>query len=268
MFSLENWIDGIEQHGTVGLPICNFSQIVGDNCKQTNCVNISLEGALPFQSSYTTIAYGCTNPQCRRISLSLDLFGFVYNGPVGRQQKYLTQRLLPRSNSKPQPDYIPLALREDYEEACAIRDLSPKAASTLVRRCLQGMIRDFCGINNKPTLDKEIKALKALVDEGKAPSGVTAESVNAIDHVRSIGNIGAHMERDIDLIVEVDPNEAQVLIELVQMLFEEWYVARHQRQERLERIKDIAETKQAVKNGPIPGDAEGKAAPISEGQVE
>ena len=34
------------------------------------------------------------------------------------------------------------------------------------------------------------------LDEYGAPQGVTKESVDAIDHVRTIGNIGAHMERD------------------------------------------------------------------------
>lgn len=233
-------------------PFCNCAQMINEGSKQTDRIAIALEGALPAQTSYTTQAYGCTNPKCRRISLSLDLYGFIYEGGRGRQRGYLTQRLLPRSSSKPQPDYIPYALREDYEEACAIRDLSPKAAATLVRRCLQGMIRDFCNINNMKTLSDEIKALKTLVDDGRAPSGVTEESVEAIDHVRGIGNIGAHMEKDIDLIVDVDPNEAQVLIELVEMLFDEWYVARHQRQERLGRIRDIAETKQQARKGQMP----------------
>lgn len=233
-------------------PFCSFAQMIGDDSKQTNNVQIALEGAVPSQTSYSTQAYGCTNPECRRISLSLDLYGFIYNAGQGRQRKYLTQRLLPRSSSKPQPDYIPYALREDYEEACAIRDLSPKAAATLVRRCLQGMIRDFCKITDKKTLNDEIKALEALVRGGQAPSGVTEESVEAIDQVRGIGNIGAHMEKNIDLIVDVDPNEAQVLIELVEMLFDEWYVARHQRLDRLESIKKIAEDKKEEKMGQIP----------------
>lgn len=230
-------------------PFCNFAQMIDDSSKQSNRVSLDLEGARPFQSSYTTQAYGCTNPDCRQISLSISLFGFIYNGNVGRQKCYLTRQLLPGSSSKPQPEYIPYALREDYKEACAIRDLSPKASATLVRRCLQGMIRDFCNINDKRTLNDEIKALKTLVDSGHAPSGVTEESVEAIDHVRGIGNIGAHMGKDIDLIVDVDPNEAQVLIELVEMLFAEWYVARHQRQERLGRLKIIAESKQEARQG-------------------
>ena len=36
-------------------------------------------------------------------------------------------KLLPSSYAKPQPDYIPEILRQDYEEACAIRDLIPTA---------------------------------------------------------------------------------------------------------------------------------------------
>ena len=106
------------------------------------------------------------------------------------------------------------------------------------------MIRDFCKIA-KGTLDAEIKALKAVVDEGKAPAGVTIETVDAIDHVRSVGNIGAHMEKDINLIVEVDPGEAQALIGLIEMLFSEWYVAKHERQQKLARIAAIAAEKKA-----------------------
>jgi len=83
------------------------------------------------------------------------------------------------------------------------------------------------------------------VDAGSAPSGVTYESVDAIDHVRSVGNIGAHMQKEIDLIIEVEPGEAQALIGLIEMLFSEWYVAKHQRQEKLAAIAAIAAGKKA-----------------------
>jgi hypothetical protein len=231
-------------------PFCNFAQIVAAENKQENDISLNLVGGVPSQSRYVTDAYACANPQCRRISLSMRVFGFVGDNNSLRQRNYLTLQVLPRSTGKPQPEYIPLALREDYEQACAIRDLSPKAAATLVRRCLQGMIRDFCEITDKRTLNDEIRALKALVNDGRAPSGVTEETISAIDHVRSIGNIGAHMEKDINLIVDIDANEAQVLIELVEMLFEDWYVARQNRQERLARIGVIANEKQETRDGP------------------
>jgi len=41
--------------------------------------------------------------------------------------------------------------------------------------------------------------------------------------------------------------EAQLLLDLIEMLFDEWYVARHQRQQRLARIAQAsAEKKQAI----------------------
>ena len=108
------------------------------------------------------------------------------------------------------------------------------------------MIRDFCGIS-APTLSREIGELKKRVDAGNAPKGVEAETIDAIDAVRSIGNIGAHMETDINVIIDVEPGEAQALIELIELLFEDWYVARHKRQERLSKITAIADEKKALK---------------------
>lgn len=163
----------------------------------------------------------------------------TYNNSYTTGELINSWDLLPDSMAKPQPDYIPLAIRNDYYEACRIRNLSPKASATLARRCLQGMIRDFTKIAKARLID-EIRALDAAIVEGAAPAGVTAESVEAIDKTREIGNIGAHMEKDVDLIVDIEPDEAQVLLELIEMLFEEWYVARHIRQERLARVTALS----------------------------
>jgi hypothetical protein len=54
------------------------------------------------------------------------------------------------------------------------------------------------------------------------------------------------MEADINVIVDVDPDEAQVLIELAELLFDEWYVAREQRQQRLQKLGLIAAEKKAL----------------------
>ena len=113
------------------------------------------------------------------------------------------------------------------------------------------MIRDFCGIR-EGTLFKEIEALKKLVDEGSAPKGVSDESIDALHAIREIGNIGAHMEKDINVIVDVDPNEAQVLIELIESLFEEWYVERQKRNDRFAKINEIAAEKKQQKRLPAP----------------
>jgi hypothetical protein len=114
------------------------------------------------------------------------------------------------------------------------------------------MIRDFSGISKK-TLDAEIRALRSAIDDGTAPRYVSEESVAAIDSVRTVGNIGAHMEADVNHIVPVDADEAQLLIELVEDLLEDWYVERNRRQTRLKNIAAVAEEKkQARKILPSP----------------
>ena len=226
-------------------PYCGFGQVVSQERSDKASRRLEIDGeagGLPLTIGWNAVV--CTNDECRKLSLGVYIGSISQNHASGKAvfNPRNSWRLLPASSARPQPDCVPEALRGNYYEACAIRDLSPKASATLSRRCLQGMIRDFCKIA-KGTLDAEIKALRAAVDEGRAPAGVTPESVDAIDHVRSLGNIGAHFEKDVDLIIEIDPDEAQALIDLVETLFAEWYVERKQRQDRLAKVAAIVEQK-------------------------
>jgi hypothetical protein len=206
-------------------------------------------------------AVACSNPDCGEIVLKIDFVGGKWEYSHSAQEYQFTNqvtyerhKLRPSHHTKPQPDYIPQSLRDDYLEACTIRELSPKASAALARRCLQGMIRDFCGVSKK-TLFREIEELRARVKKGRAPHGVSSESVDAIDHVRSIGNIGAHMEADINVIIDVAAGEAQVLIELIESLFDEWYVERQQRGDRFAKLGAIADEKRAMNMSPQPAPA-------------
>jgi len=227
-------------------PYCNHAQTVISNKYDGTADHIYVLDLAEGSVSVAKHAIGCSNPECRKLSLEIAVCRDKQNGSryaVQIGQPIASVQVLPRGGRvKNQPGFIPKPLRDDYEEACLIRDLSPKAAATLVRRCLQGMIRDFCGIS-RGTLNEEIKALRAAIDDGKAPEGVDHASVDAIDAIRSIGNIGAHMERDINMIIEVDPDEAQLLIELVESLFDQWYVAREQKLARFAALTNLAESK-------------------------
>lgn len=231
-------------------PYCNAHQAVTSEMMSSSNSLYSLGHNVYGDFGLASTAIACSNTKCAKVTID------VWIGPRKtrpnsyatvdeRKNSFLSKRLVPESSAKPQPEYIPHALREDYLEACQIRDLSPKASATLSRRCLQGMIRDFCGIK-KAKLYEEIAELRKLVDAGKAPSGVSMDSVEAIDDVRGVGNIGAHMEKDINHIVPVDPEEAQLLIELIESLFEEWYVAREKRTSRFSGIKTLAESKKKL----------------------
>ncbi len=108
------------------------------------------------------------------------------------------------------------------------------------------MIRDFCGISKKRLID-EIRELRRQVDEGEADRNISIESVGAIDAVREVGNIGAHMEADVDHIIEVDPGEAELLIGLIEDLFADWYVQREKRRSRFQALADLAAEKKTQK---------------------
>ena len=191
-------------------PFCDRPQTAtAEKYSQTTSVFKNME-ASDGRFALNCIALVCSNVECGRTTIDAELShptSDPLSGYLGAGRALKKWRLQPQGTARPLPEYIPVPIREDYYEACLIRDSSPKAAATLIRRAMQGMIRDFCGIS-KPTLLAEISELKKLVEEDRAPRGVSAESVDAIDHVRGLGNIGAHMEKDISIVVDVDPGEA------------------------------------------------------------
>ena len=169
----------------------------------------------------------CSNDACLRHSLHIagtrkgDFSGLDMSWPPNSFNQY--------------PAFVPEQIRQDYQEACAIRVLSPKASATMSRRCLQGMIRDFHGIS-KESLHQEITALTGKVDD---------EVIKALLSAKSIANIGAHPEQDINLILDIDPGEAETLTALVELLIDEWYVARDRRSKLLKDTRDIFAHKEA-----------------------
>jgi hypothetical protein len=183
----------------------------------------------------------CASPRCHKAALYVSLHKAELSRGTSPQwvpTQIIDQwRLIAWSLAKTFPSYIPEAILQDYREACAILQLSPKAAATLARRCLQGMIRDFWQVK-MPRLVLEINELQSKVEPAVW---------DAIDAVRQIGNIGAHMEQDVNLIVDVEPQEATALIKLIEMLLQEWYIARHEREQRLAEVKTISVAKKELK---------------------
>ena len=175
--------------------------------------------------------YRCPNESCEEETL----IARGINGYIDKR----TVMIYPEAIYRHFPDYVPEGIRADYEEACLIRERSPKASATLARRCLQGMIRDFWKIEGERNLYYEIDAIR-----DKVPAAQWA----AIDAIRQIGNIGAHMERDVNLIVDVEPEEAGELLQLIELLIEKWYISRNDEELLYKRVTELAEIKKAAKH--------------------
>lgn len=198
-----------------------------------NLVQVNLEKKEPHfidenaPESYLIVEYvDC--PACGKIGIK------VYR-PFSDE----TFNISPRAVRKNYPDYIPLQIRQDYEEACLIADLSPKASATLSRRCIQGMIRDFFGISKSRLVDE--------IDAVKEKTEITPNQIAALKALKDIGNIGAHPERDIELIVDVEPNEAKLMITLIEYFMEQWYIRRHTDEEMMNEIVNVSQKKKELK---------------------
>jgi len=220
-------------------PFCGrHATIISENFKQQS---FEFNNGNKYEQQsliYTVIV--CPNPECREYTLRVVLCDHRFSVSAEKWENLPPKQnwqLIPAADIKVFPDYVPETILADYRESCVIKDLSPKASATLSRRCLQGMIRDFWNVKKARLID-EIDAIEGKVDP------ITWK---AIDSVRKIGNIGAHMEKDINLIVDVDPEEAALLISLIETLIHDWYVTRHERDERMRKIVSISDAKKAAK---------------------
>lgn len=209
---------------------CPYCEHVQSFCGRYNADDCGFAYKIPsyinekyLDVSFRIYSFKCANPECERICVT------AINASTEKQLD-----IVPQVAMKHYPDYIPEQIRRDYEEANLILDRSPKAAATLLRRCLQGMIHDFWGIKEK-NLNAELTCLK---------DKVTPMQWKAIDGLRKIGNIGAHMEKDVNLMIDIEPEEAKKLLKLIEMLLEKWYITRHDEEVLLTEIVGIAESKE------------------------
>mgnify|MGYP001559011015 CR=1 FL=1 len=220
-------------------PYCNRPTTVTDYDKHFDHSELGITNK--HGSKYLRIMWVvCPNGECKEYTLSVSLHDYVHNKESRDWKigKFIQSwNLLPPSTAKVFPEYVPEAIRKDYLESCLIKDLSPKASATLSRRCLQGMIRDFWGVK-KTNLKSAIEKIKNRVDP---------LTWKAIDAVRKVGNIGAHMEKNIDLIIDVDFKEASLLISLIERLINDWYINRHEKEMTLEKIIEVADVKDSEK---------------------
>lgn len=210
----------------------------------TSGITTQHSNAKPTQKYYGQIfMLTCPNSECKKTTVSVEVYSKA-RFAAGRYHLnsgslFVSRRLVPASMASQLHESVPKAVIEDFEEAHTILYDSPKSAATLARRAIQGMIRDFHSVT-KPTLYKEIEALKGVID---------SDIWDAIDAVRKVGNIGAHMEKDVNIIIDVEPGEAELLLKLIEMLSSDWYKAKAERGQQLADIRKLGTAKTAAKEG-------------------
>lgn len=118
-------------------------------------------------------------------------------------------------------DAVPTSFKADYQEACDVLAISAKASAALSRRVLQGILNEQ-GYKSS-NLAKQIDDLLQETNPQKViPTGVR----NTVDAVRNFGNFAAHPISDKTSlqVIDVEPNEAEWCLEIIEALFDHYYI--------------------------------------------
>jgi hypothetical protein len=121
---------------------------------------------------------------------------------------------------------VPDTYYKDFVEATNVISISPKSSAALSRRCLQKFLHHELNIK-KRNLEQEIVE---FVTTQQVPSYIG----DAVDAVRNIGNFAAHPLKSSNTgeIIDVEPAEAEWLLEVLSLLFEFYFVYPKKLQER------------------------------------
>jgi hypothetical protein len=176
--------------------------------------------------------YTCPSPDCQRNIYYL-INGKWHRYPAGgfnatvEEMRLVRPKLGNRAALSPE---IPVNFKEDYQEACLVLPDSLKASAALSRRCLQNLLREKGKV--KPgNLANEIQQ---IIDSNQLPSHLE----ESIDAIRNIGNFAAHPSKSesTGVVIPVEIGEAEWNLEVLEMLFDFYFVQPEKTRARKEAL--------------------------------
>lgn len=166
-------------------------------------------------------------PECGKATITLEVLG----GPSGfphhsRYQAY------PDRTKRPLPSEVPTDFASEFDEADAVLPYSPAASAAISRRCLQRLLREHAGV---PPLNLS-KEIQHVLDSGELRGGVA----DGLDAIRELGNFATHPIKSSSTgeVVPVDPDEAELTLDVLDSLFDHYFVQPARLDARLDAIDE------------------------------
>jgi len=135
--------------------------------------------------------------------------------------------IYPKTPFRKIPENIPNGIRKEFLEAIETMSISDKASAALSRRCLQSLLYEqgYQGHDLNSQIDKALPHLPNYISEN-------------LHAIRAIGNIGVHPTRSVESgeIIDVEPDEAGFLLQILEQLLEFYYVHKKKSEELRDRI--------------------------------
>ncbi|PJI43944.1 MAG: hypothetical protein CTR54_06630 [Rhizobium sp.] len=228
-------------------PYCGHHSVLGGGSYST--LTFLLNGLSKRGDSFglKTTSVSCLNAECQELSVEVSLGRATKNTSNARGVYYtldspnvqLSRRLLPAAKVMNLPKEVPEEIKITYQEAAEVAEISGRAGAAMARRCLQGIVRDFFDIpqDRRGNLGAELAYVKDKID----PLLWTD-----IQNLRAVGDIGAHMDNNVNEIIDVTPDEARLLIRLIETLFQDWYINRARRLRDSLALTDLLKEKRGA----------------------
>ena len=155
----------------------------------------------------------CLNEECAGLILVRHEYDRLSKG-----ERTLLGTYPPEPTRPIPPVEVTEPFRSDYIEACAVFASSPKASAAMSRRCLQNLLREKAKVKHS--------SLNSEIDELLASANLPSHLAEAIDAIRNLGNFAAHPIKSTStgVIVEVEPGEAEWLLDVLDGLFDFYLV--------------------------------------------
>lgn len=165
----------------------------------------------------------CDCPSCEKLIIAIgkkDPFGhYIYN--------LVKPKAISRAPLSPE---IPEEFAEDYREACLVFSDSPKASAALSRRCLQNLLKGKANTTKRDLADQ----IQEVLDSNSLPSYLA----EGLDAIRNIGVFATHpiKSKSTGEIVDVEPGEAEWNLDVLEGLFDFYFVQEQKLKEKREKL--------------------------------
>lgn len=126
--------------------------------------------------------------------------------------------IYPQTSIRPVDSRVPEPYRSEFIQAANVLNLSPMASAAISRRILQSVLADSFQLTSRK-LASQIDAFLKL-------DGIPPHVKDSVDMIRMVGNFAAHPEKSESTgeIVPVEPQEADWLLNVLEMLFDVAFV--------------------------------------------
>jgi hypothetical protein len=172
----------------------------------------------PIKAHFSFLWMRCPNKSCDRLIVKGLVTRQTAHGGIPQETKIAEWIIWPRWTIRYINPLVSDQYAEDYRQAAAILEASPKASAALSRRVLADLLKDYGGYDNSNLSVR----ITDFINDKSNPSTLREN----LHHLREMGNFGAHTQKDelTGVVIDVEPEEAEWCLEVLDGLFDYYIV--------------------------------------------